>query len=71
MKMFDQQAVVKLNNLTRIARNQIEEAIRIADVPVSITGLGSMFRIHLRDVIIGIVSNTTMCLVFNKKANIT
>ena len=28
-------------------RSQINQAIRTADVPVSITGAGSMFRIHL------------------------
>ena len=49
MEMFNKEAVEKLNALTRIARNQIEDAIKIADVPVSITGAGSMFRIHLKE----------------------
>jgi glutamate-1-semialdehyde 2,1-aminomutase len=48
MELFDMEAVTKLNNLTLKAISQIEEAIKISDVPVSITGAGSMFRIHLR-----------------------
>lgn len=47
MSMFDEPAVLKLNKLTATAIKQIEEAARVADVPVSITGAGSMFRIHL------------------------
>ncbi|MDP2236730.1 MAG: aspartate aminotransferase family protein [Bacteroidales bacterium] len=47
MKLFDLDAVQKLNALTAKAIGQIEEAVKIADVPVSITGAGSMFRIHL------------------------
>jgi len=47
MKLFDEEAVIKLNRLTETAVNQIKEAIKIADVPVSITGAGSMFRMHL------------------------
>jgi len=47
MELFDQDAVLKLNALTNIAINQIEESIKIADVPVSLTGAGSMFRLHL------------------------
>ena len=49
MERFDEQAVLNLNALTMTARNQIEEAIKIADVPVSITGAGSMFRLHLQE----------------------
>lgn len=48
MSMFDKQAVKALNSLTSKAISQINEAIKIADVPVSVTGAGSMFRIHLR-----------------------
>ena len=48
MELFDKEAVLKLNALTNTAIQQIEEAIRIADVPVSITGAGSMFRLHLQ-----------------------
>mgnify|MGYP000610347843 CR=1 FL=1 len=47
MELFDEDAVLKLNALTQKAISQIKEAIKIADVPVSITGAGSMFRIHL------------------------
>ena len=48
MELFDKEAILKLNALTQKAIAQIEEAIKITDVPVSITGAGSMFRIHLR-----------------------
>jgi len=47
MELFDEDAVLKLNALTQKAIDQIREAIKIADVPISITGAGSMFRIHL------------------------
>ena len=47
MKLFDEEAVLKLNALTKKAICQINEAIKIADVPVSVTGSGSMFRLHL------------------------
>lgn len=47
MELFDKEAVTKLNELTFSTRNKIEEAIKLADVPVSLTGAGSMFRIHL------------------------
>ena len=50
MELFDQQAVDDLNNLTKKAIFQIENAIRLADVPISITGAGSMFRLHFRQV---------------------
>jgi len=48
MELFDKEAVVKLNNFTQKAIQQLNEVIKIADVPVSITGAGSMFRFHLR-----------------------
>lgn len=48
MEMFDRDAVAKINATTQKAIQQIEEAIKIADVPVSITGAGSMFRMHLK-----------------------
>lgn len=48
MSHFNQPAVDQLNALTAKAIQQIEEAIRLADVPVSITGAGSMFRFHLK-----------------------
>lgn len=49
MEMYDAQAVLRLNALTMTARKQIEAAIKIADVPVCITGSGSMFRLHFRE----------------------
>ncbi len=49
MELYDNEAVLNLNKLTRIAVNQIQESIKIADVPVSITGAGSMFRLHLQE----------------------
>lgn len=49
LELFDDEAVKKLNTLTQTAIKQIGEAIRTADVPISITGAGSMFRIHLRE----------------------
>lgn len=49
MKYFNRNAVKKLNALTCKAISQIKEAIKAADVPISITGAGSMFRLHLRE----------------------
>jgi len=49
MEMFDKQAVSKLNALTMNARKQIEEVIKIVDIPACITGAGSMFRIHFQE----------------------
>lgn len=48
MEMFDREAVTNLNILTSKAVAQINQAIKIAAVPVSITGSGSMFKIHLK-----------------------
>lgn len=48
MKLFDKEAVLNLNSITQKAIQQIQESMKIADVPVSITGAGSMFRIHLK-----------------------
>jgi glutamate-1-semialdehyde 2,1-aminomutase len=47
MSLFNREAVGKLNELTTNTIKQIEEVIRLAGVPVSITGAGSMFRFHL------------------------
>ncbi len=49
MEMFDEQAILNLNTLAMTARNQIEESIKIADVPVCITGAGSMFKLHFQE----------------------
>ena len=48
MELFDQEAVLKINKLADYARNSINEAINIADVPACVTGAGSMFRIHMK-----------------------
>jgi glutamate-1-semialdehyde 2,1-aminomutase len=48
MEHFDKQALQEINALTQKAINQISEAIGVAGVPMSITGAGSMFRMHLR-----------------------
>jgi glutamate-1-semialdehyde 2,1-aminomutase len=48
MERFDRAAVERLNHLGELARTQIQEAIRIAGVPACVTGVGSMFRIHLK-----------------------
>ncbi len=47
MELFDRETVLKLNAFTKSAINQIEDVIKLVDVPVSITGAGSMFRFHL------------------------
>tara|TARA_B100001287_G_C22685754_1_gene533475 strand:- start:1858 stop:3177 length:1320 start_codon:yes stop_codon:yes gene_type:complete len=49
MSMFDKSSVKKINSLADIAKKQIKEAINVADIPACITGLGSMFRIHLQN----------------------
>lgn len=46
MDLFDKKAVLEINTLAQKAIMQIEQAIKIAEVPISITGAGSMFRIH-------------------------
>ncbi|WP_208646602.1 aspartate aminotransferase family protein [Mesorhizobium waimense] len=47
MQLYDREAVDRLNALGDRARSSIGEAIKIADVPVCVSGRGSMFRIHL------------------------
>ncbi len=49
MELFDKQAVEKINKMSQIAQQQILEAAKIADVPVYLTGKGSMFKIHFRE----------------------
>ncbi|MBT4522333.1 MAG: aminotransferase class III-fold pyridoxal phosphate-dependent enzyme, partial [Halieaceae bacterium] len=48
MEMFDPPAVMKLNQLADYARQQISEAVKIADIPACVTGGGSMFRVHMK-----------------------
>ena len=47
MELYDADAVARLNRLGRLARSRIAEAISVAGVPASVTGAGSLFRIHL------------------------
>lgn len=47
MELFDKHAVERLNQLTARAIGQVKEAISVAGIPASVTGAGSMFRIHL------------------------
>jgi glutamate-1-semialdehyde 2,1-aminomutase len=48
MQLYDGEAVARLNRLGRLARERIEEAIAVADAPATVTGAGSLFRIHLK-----------------------
>ncbi|MCW8329071.1 aspartate aminotransferase family protein [Photobacterium sp. SDRW27] len=48
MQLFDQDAIYRLNSLSNQLRQQITEAIGIADIPACVTGNGSMFRIHMK-----------------------
>ena len=48
MTLFDQEAVTRLNGLGQRARQRLEEAISIAGAPASVTGTGSMFRVHMK-----------------------
>lgn len=48
MELYDSHAVKEINHMAATAKKQIREAIKTADVPVKITGAGSMFRFHFR-----------------------
>lgn len=48
MKDYNKAAVNRLNKLAQRANNQINEAIALVDIPACVTGLGSMFRVHLK-----------------------
>lgn len=48
MELYDQAAVEQLNRLADQTREKINEAIQIADVPVCVTGGGSIFRVHMK-----------------------
>ncbi len=50
MELYDAEAVARLNRLGRLARSKIQEAIEIAGAPATVTGAGSLFRIHLKAV---------------------
>lgn len=47
LQLFDEAEVERLNTLGRLARERLAEAIKIADAPASVTGAGSMFRMHI------------------------
>lgn len=49
LELFDRAAVTQLNATTAIARKQVLEAATVAGVPVSITGRGSLFKVHFRE----------------------
>jgi len=53
MRMFDNAAVEKVNRLAERARKQITEAIQIAGISACVTGVGSMFRVHLKSDVSG------------------
>jgi glutamate-1-semialdehyde 2,1-aminomutase len=48
MELFDRGAVERINRLADRARDQIAEAIGVADIPACVTGGGSMFRVHMK-----------------------
>lgn len=48
MRLYDAEGVARLNRLGRLARGKIEEAISAAGAPASVTGAGSLFRVHMR-----------------------
>jgi len=48
MELFDEASVLKLNALAEYARTQLEEAIRLTDIPACVSGGGSMFRVHMK-----------------------
>ena len=49
MEMLNRDAMDKLNKNSQIAINQIYEAGKLAGIPLSITGKGSMFKVHFRE----------------------
>lgn len=48
MEKFDRAEVDRLNTLAKLAMRKIGEAIRETGVAASVTGTGSMFRVHLK-----------------------
>lgn len=48
MEKFDRDAVERLNALTQRARAGVEQAIQDTGVIASVTGAGSMFRVHMK-----------------------
>ncbi len=48
MRLFDQEAVARLNMLGSTVRKQLSEVIEVAGVPACVTGTGSMFRVLMK-----------------------
>ncbi len=48
MKLYDAEAVDRLNRLGSLARHRIREAIAVAGAPATVTGTGSLFRVHMK-----------------------
>lgn len=48
MELFDDAAVARLNGLGDYARDSLSQAITAAGAPASVTGTGSLFRLHLK-----------------------
>ncbi|MBN4055225.1 aspartate aminotransferase family protein [bacterium AH-315-K03] len=48
MELFDQEAVIRLNQLANYARDQITLAISLADIPACVVGEGSILRVYLK-----------------------
>jgi glutamate-1-semialdehyde 2,1-aminomutase len=49
LEMFDQEAVTNLNKLADQARQELNNVIKIVDIPACVSGAGSMFRLHLKE----------------------
>ncbi|MBL4831238.1 MAG: aspartate aminotransferase family protein [Aliivibrio sp.] len=49
MRLFDKAAIEKLNDLGEFARQQINRVIEKVGIKASVTGSGSMFRVHLKE----------------------
>jgi glutamate-1-semialdehyde 2,1-aminomutase len=49
MNLFDRDAVTRLNELGTYARTQLGEAISITGAPASVSGAGSMYRVHMKE----------------------
>ncbi len=48
MRLYDRDAVERINALADRARRQIENAIRVSGVTACLTGAGSMLRVHFK-----------------------
>jgi len=48
MELFDEAAVARLNGLGDYARESLAQAIKVSGAPASVTGTGSLLRLHLK-----------------------